>query len=176
MKKHLVNEQIKSTKILLLSSEGQKIGDMSYREAMRLASEQELDLMQVGENKDFAICKLVNYSKWLYHEQKRKHKEDLKHKSQEMKSMHFRPAIGEHDFQLKAKKVSEFLTENHKVKVVVKFKTYRETTMRELNKEFIDKLLETINPYGSLDGKINYSGKEINFIVKPIKKVSSKEA
>lgn len=176
MKTHLINEQIKSNNILLLDSEGQKLGEMNFREAMHLALDKDLDLMQVGENKNFVICKLVKYDKWLYQEQKRKHKEDLKQKSQEMKSMHFRPAIGEHDFQLKAKKVSEFLNENHKVKVIVKFKSYRETTMHELNKDFISRLIKTLTPYGDLDGKINYSLKEINFIVKPIKKATNKEA
>lgn len=175
-KNHLINEQIKTAKVLLLNTEGGKIGEMPYREAMKIAQEQEMDLMQVGQAKDLAICKILNYNKWLYHEQKKKHKQEVKNKAQEMKSMHFRPNIGEHDFQLKIKKVSEFLVENHKVKVVIKFKNYRESVMHELNQQFIDKLIATIQEVGSLDGKINNGGREISFILKPFKKQSVKEA
>lgn len=175
-KNHLINEQIRSPKVLLLNTEGGKIGEMPFREALKIAQEQEMDLMQFGQAKDMAICKILNYSKWLYHEQKKKHKQEVKNKSQEMKSMHFRPSIGEHDFQLKTKKVSEFLTENHKVKVVIKFKNYRETVMHELNNQFIEKLISSVQEVGVLDGKINNGGKEISFILKPFKKQSVKEA
>ncbi len=175
-KTHLINEQIRSPKVLLLDTEGGKIGEMPYRDAMKIAQEQEMDLMQVGQAKDLAICKILNYSKWLYHEQKKKHKQEVKNKSQDMKSMQFRPNIGEHDFQLKIKKVSEFLVDNHKVKIVIKFKNYRESVMHDLNKQFIDKLIASIQEVGSLDGKVNNGGREISFILKPFKKQSVKEA
>lgn len=172
-KTHLLNGEIKSAKVLLLDQEGQKIGEMPTREAIKLANEKELDLMQVGQNKDVAICKIIDYSKWLYHEKKKKHKQEVKNRSHEMKSMHFRPNIGENDFMLKVKKVNEFLDEQHKVKIVVKFKTFRETTMHDLNNDFINKLLENIKASGALDGKINNGGREISFIVKPQKGTKS---
>lgn len=169
-KTHLINEQIRAFKVLLLDDEGNKIGEVPFREALKIAYDKEMDLMQVGQNKDVSICKIINYNKWLYHEQKKKHKQEVKNRSQEMKSMHFRPSIGEHDFQLKTKKVFEFLEENHKVKIVIKFKTFRETIMHEINKEFIDKLLLSVDEVGVLDGKVNQGGKEISFILKPFKK------
>ena len=99
---HLLNNQIKSHKIMLLDKEGQKIGDMSYRDAMQKAYDAKLDLMQVGENGDIAICKLLNYESWLYHENKKRHKQEFKNRSQELKTINFRPVTGENDFKLKS--------------------------------------------------------------------------
>lgn len=175
-KTHLLNGEIKSFKVLLLDQDGEKIGEMPTKDALRLAYEKELDLMQVGQNKDIAICKILDYSKWLYHEKKKKHKQEVKNRSQEMKSMQFRPNIGENDLLLKIKKVSEFLDEQHKVKIVIRFKTFRETTMTELNNQFIHKLLDKVKASGALDGKINNGGREISFIIKPQKGAKPIEA
>lgn len=167
---HLLNNQIKSHKIMLLDKEGQKIGDMSYRDAMQKAYDAKLDLMQVGENGDIAICKLLNYESWLYHENKKRHKQEFKNRSQELKTINFRPVTGENDFKLKLRKVAEFLDDNHKVKIVVKFKNYRESTMDSINKEVINKIIESINEHGEMDGRLNTSPKEMSFIIKPNKK------
>lgn len=172
--KHLVNEQIKANRVMLLDTDGNKLGEISFREALNKAYEQQLDLMQVGANQDVAICKILNYESWLYHEQKKRHKQEFKNRSQEMKSMQFRPVIGDHDFNLKIKKVAEFLDENHKVKIVIKFKSFRETTMQDLNQEFIDKILSSVEEVGALDGKVNIGGKDMSFILKPSKKPAPK--
>lgn len=173
-KTHLVNHQIRASRIMLLDKEGQKIGEMTLREAMQKASENELDIMQVGENQGTAICKMLNYESWLYHENKRKQKQEFKNRSHELKSMNFRPVTGEHDFQLKLKKVGEFLEENHKVKIVIKFKNYRESTMKPVNDEVVQKILDSVQEVGLLDGKVNANHKEMNFILKPAKKPTPK--
>lgn len=168
-KKNCINEQIRASKVLLLGKEGEKIGVFALREALDMADKEDLDLMQVGQNQEFAICKIVNYSSWLYHEQKKKHKQEVKNKSHDLKCINFRPGIGENDFNRNIKKISEFLEEQHKVKVSVKFKSFRETTMVELNNAFIEKIINSLDEFGILDGKINNGGRDINFIVKPSK-------
>lgn len=170
----MLNEHIKLHKVLLLDTEGQKLGEFTINEALKKAQEQQLDLMQVGVNQDIAICKILNYESWLYHEQKKKHKQEFKNRSQEMKSMQFRPAIGDNDFNLKTKKIAEFLEENHKVKIVIKFKSYRESTMKDLNNDFIEKLLNSVESVGALDGKVNFGGRDLSFILKPSKKPALK--
>ncbi|NCQ51632.1 translation initiation factor IF-3 [archaeon] len=167
---HLINDQIKAYKVMLLDEDGNKLGEIPFREALKNAYEQGLDLMQVGLNKDVAICKILNYESWLYHEQKKKQKQDFKNRSQEMKSMSFRPVIGDNDFNLKVKKVNEFLEDNHKVKVTIKFKSFRETTMQDLTKVFIDKLLSSVGEFGELDGRVGQGGRDMTFILKPSRK------
>lgn len=173
-KEHLVNEHIKASSVMLLDTEGNKLGEFSLKDALQKAYDEQLDLMQVGMNQTMAICKILNYESWLYHEKKKREKQEFKNRSQEMKSISFRPVIGDNDFNLKARKVAEFLGDNHKVKVVIKFKSYRESTMQELNKEFIDKILSTVDEVGALDGKVSFGGRDMNFILKPSKKPAPK--
>jgi translation initiation factor IF-3 len=170
---HLLNRQIKATRILLLGQDGEKLGEMAFNDALQKASEQELDLMQVGQNKDIAICKIINYESWIYHENKKKQQQEFKNKAHEVKNMQFRPVIGDNDFQLKMRKIEEFLAKNHKVKIVIKLKS-REATMKSVNDALIQKITEGLADKGTLDTKISWSFKEINFIVKPEKKVAAK--
>lgn len=167
---HLLNEKITARRVLLLGSEGEKLGEFSIQEALKQAEGNNLDLMQVGMNKDTAICKIINYESWVYHEQKKKHKQEVKNKSQELKNIQLRPVIGENDLNLKLKKVEEFLSDNHKVKIVIRLKS-REGSMRSINEEFINKVTSRLADYGVVDGNVNWSFKEINFIIKPEKKV-----
>lgn len=168
-KQPLLNNAIKAQKVLLLDKDGERVGEMSCFEALSRAKNEDLDLMQVGESPNFAICKIVNYDSWKYHEDKKKQKQDFQNRSQEMKTMNFRPATGEHDFLLKIKKIQEFLEDNHKVKVCLKLKS-REGSMRDVNNEVIQKIQSSLEEVGIVDGKINWSFKEINFIMKPNKK------
>lgn len=170
---HLLNNQIRANKILLLDTEGEKIGEFAFKDAMEKAFEQELDLVQVGSSPDVAICKLLKYDSWIYHEKKRKDKQEFKNRSQELKSMNFRPVIGENDFQIKIKKIVDFLQENHKVKIIIKLKN-REFTMKAVNDVIVEKIVTALKDYGSVDTKINWSPKEINFMLKPEKKPTLK--
>lgn len=172
-KQPLLNNAIKATTILLLDQEGQKIGEMSRAEALNRAKDEELDLMQVGENPQFAICKIVNYQSWKYYEDKKRQKQEFHNRSQELKTINFRPVTGEHDFLLKIKKIHEFLEDNHKVKVCIKLKS-REFTMKEVNEEVVRKIQESLQEVGVLDSKVSSSYKEINFILKPYKKPVAK--
>lgn len=172
-KQHLLNGQIKSEKVLLLDKDGEKVGEMSLREALYRSNEQSLDLMQVGDNRGVAICKILNYDSWLYHENKKKQKQDFKNRHHEMKTINFRPATDDNDFNLKVRKISEFLDDNHKVKVVIKLKS-REGAMRTVNEAMVQKIIESLSEKASLDSKVSYSFKEINFIVKPEKKAAPK--
>lgn len=169
-----MNNQIRANKILLLDGEGQKVGDFTFKEALDKAYVDGLDLVQVGANKDIAVCKLLKYDSWLYHEKKKREKQEFKNRAQEMKTMNFRPNIGDNDFNVKIKKVSEFLEENHKVKVVIKLKN-REFTMKTLNDEAIERITDAVKDIATLDSKINWSPKEINFMLRPEKKVVTKQ-
>ena len=172
-KQVLLNHAIRAQKILLLDKDGEKVGEMSRVEALQRAQKEELDLMQVSENPNFAVCKIVNYDSWKYHEDKKKQKQDFLNRSQDLKTINFRPVTGENDFLLKIRKIYEFLEDNHKVKVCIKLKS-REASMRSVNDEIVQKIQENLAEVGSLDSKVNWSPKEINFIVKPSKKLAPK--
>lgn len=172
-KQPLLNNAIRAQKVLLLDIDGERIGEMSRIDALNRARNEELDLMQVGESPNFAICKIVNYESWKYHEEKKRQKQEFLNRSQELKTINFRPVTGDHDFLLKIKKIHEFLEHNHKVKVCIKMKS-REGTMKSVNDEVVQRIQDGLAEVGILDGKVNWSFKEINFIMKPNKKPSVK--
>lgn len=168
-KQPFLNNAIRAQKILLLELNGEKIGEMSRIDALNRARNENLDLMQVGESPHFAICKIVNYESWNYHESKKKQKQDFENRSHDLKTMNFRPAIGTHDFDLKIKKINELLDQDHKVKVCIKLKG-RETTMKSVNSELIKNIQDCVKDLSVMEGNVNWNYKEINFILKPIKK------
>lgn len=168
--KHLINYQIKKPKVLLLDEKGEKIGDYAFKDALKLANEQALDLMQVGTNNDIAICKVLKYDSWLYHQKKKQDKENFKNRGSDIKNIQLRPVTGEHDFQLKMKQASKFLDEGHKVKFTIKLKNYRETGMTDINNAIVNKVIEFLHETGEVDGKVSQGQKEINFFLKPAKK------
>ncbi len=147
--------------------EGEKVGSYSLQDALALADEKDLDLMQVGEDKDTAICKMVDYESWHYRETKRKQKLDFKNRSQGLKSINFRPTISSNDFQLKGKKINQFLEDKHKVKVVIQLRS-REIKMKDLNNAFVEKIIGCVVD-GVVEGPVNFGGRDITFTLKPEK-------
>ena len=168
-KQHLLNEEIKAQNVLLLDKEGEKMGNFPLKVALEKAYEQDMDLMLVNQNKDLTVCRIVNYSSWLYHENKKRQKQEFKNRAQELKSINFRPVTDENDFQLKLKKINEFLDDNHKVKIVIKLKS-REGAMKSVNELVVQRIVDGLAEHGVVDGKVSWSFKEINFIVKPERK------
>lgn len=169
----MLNEEIKAQNVLLLDKEGEKMGVFPLKQALEKAYEQDLDLMLVNQNKDLTVCRIVNYSSWLYHENKKRQKQEFKNRAQDLKSINFRPVTDDNDFQLKMKKINEFLDENHKVKVVIKLKS-REGAMKSVNEAVVQRIIDGFSEHGVLDSKVSWSFKEINFIIKPERKLVAK--
>lgn len=165
---HILNHQIKLQKVLLFTINGEKLGSYSLKDALALAEQENLDLMQVGEDKDVAICKMVNYDSWRYHEAKKKQKADFKNRSLDLKSINFRPAISSHDFDLKIEKINQFLKNKHKVKVVIQLRG-REGNMKEVNNLFIQKIINCTKSLGVVEGGISFGKRDIIFTIKPEK-------
>lgn len=163
-----LNNEIKASRVLVINEAGEK-HESSFYEALNQANGQGLDLVQVGSNKGIPVCRVFDYSKHMYQEKKKRDKQNTKNRVQEVKAMNFRPGIGDNDLKIKAKKINEFLTEGHRVKISVRLKN-REFTMKEMNDAFVSKLMDTFTETGVRDGNISYTNKEISFLVKPLKK------
>lgn len=111
----LKNEEILVKKLLLINSKGENLGEKTIEEAMELAEDHECDLVQVG-NGEVPVCKLIDYSKMAYNEQKKKKK---KNAADKIKEVRFRTAIGEHDIQTKISHIDKFLKKGFKVQVTI---------------------------------------------------------
>ena len=165
-KKVLLNDEITAKKVMLYNKDGEKLGLMGIQEARHRAEQADMDLVQMHETEEFAVCRVLNYDSWLYHEQKKKHKQEVKNKSHEMKEMRFTPVIGEHDLNVKVSKCVDFLKSGHKVKVVIELKG-RQFANKHANDELIEKIQSALSEFGSVEGGVKSEMKDIMFQVKP---------
>ncbi|AKU80147.1 translation initiation factor IF-3 [Spiroplasma turonicum] len=156
-KSDFVNKDIRARQILVIDQDGQKIGPLNKFEALKMAEEQGLDLMQVGmQDNSTAIAKILDYGKHKY-EQKRKQRENKKNQVKvENKEIRLTVGIGEHDLDTKARKAREFLEAGDRVKVSLKFKG-REITYQELGKETLNKFFAKVEDLAKVekDAKLN---------------------
>ena len=165
---HLINENIKEP-IVRVVGEGFEPKICSIKEALAIATEQGLDLVEISPNVNPPVCKVMNYQKFLY-EQKKKDKE-RKAKSSKMlvKEIRLGPQTDDHDFDFKLKHAIRFLTEGNKVKVDVFFKG-RTIVYKEQGEQKLLKFAEALLEYGKPEQMPKLEGKKMLMIIAPIKK------
>ena len=156
--KELVNENVRFPTVLLIGPNGEQLGTMSSREAQFKANEYNLDLFCVAPNATPPVCKILNYGKFRY-EQQKKAKENRKNQVRiEVKEIQLTPQIGLHDLETKARAASKFIAEGNKVKVGVRYRG-RQMTHLEVGEETLKKFIEilgdsvTIEKQPSMDGR-----------------------
>lgn len=164
----LINEQIKFAQVQVIDENGQKLENMSAKQAQILANEKGLDLVLVSPNNSIPVCKILDYSKYKF-EMNKKAKESKKNqKVVEIKEIRLSPNIDLHDLEVKAKMASKFIQAGNKVKVSMKFRG------RELN--FINKGKEILNNFKDIIGECqtekeaNMEGKNLTCILAPKQK------
>jgi translation initiation factor IF-3 len=143
-----------------------EVGVYSTQEALKMAQEQALDLVEISPNADPPVCKIIDYNKFLY-EKKRKEKEmKAKSKASEVKEIRFTPNTDDHDFDFKAKHAEKFLKEGNKVKAYVQFKG-RAIQFKERGELLLLKFAERLNDSGVLEGMPKMEGKRMLAIWAP---------
>ena len=143
-----------------------EVGVYSTQEAIKMAQEQQLDLVEISPNADPPVCKIIDYNKFLY-EKKRKEKEmKAKSKASEVKEIRFTPNTDDHDFDFKAKHAEKFLKEGNKVKAYVQFKG-RAIQFKERGELLLLKFAERLNDSGVLEGMPKMEGKRMLAIWAP---------
>lgn len=162
-----VNEQIdNSAQCLLIDSNGEKRGIMTVNDARELASEQGLDLVEVSTKSHPATCKIMNYSKYLYNQQKKK-KANKKSKSQrETKEIRFNINIGDNDRKTKIKQAKKFLEKGNKVQISIMFKG-RQSSHSELGVDLLEQILYELEENYSIAKQPSMNGKTISIILAP---------
>jgi len=148
----LVNERVRFPQVRLIGPEGEQLGTMSSREAMAKADEYGLDLLCVAPNGQPPVCKLINYGKYKFEQQKqqRANKKKTREMIIETKEIQLTPQIGEHDLLTKVKASIKFLQDGDKLKVGVRFRG-RQMAHIEVGQVVMDKFLEYVKEYGTFD-------------------------
>ena len=172
-KKQRINNQIRIPEVRLIDDKGEQRGVVPIQEALTIAADAGLDLVEVSPNANPPVCKILDFGKYKY-EQEKKMREAKKNQTQiKLKEIRMQPKIEKHDLQFKTKHVIEFLSEGNKVKVTIRFRG-RELAHTELGRVVLEKVLALLeeNEIGyTLDRNPIMEGRFMSMIVSPAKNV-----
>ena len=165
----LVNESIKAKEVRVIGPDGEQIGIMSSDNALRTAYDKGLDLILISPNAQPPVCRIADYGRYRYEQEKREKEAKKKQNIIEVKEVQLSCRIETHDFETKVKHALRFLGEGNKVKVVLRFRG-REMSHQEIGKEILERFREAVSESGTVDKAPNLEGKLMTMIVNPIKK------
>ena len=160
------NEQITASEVRVISSTGSQLGIISIREALNHAEDEGYDLVEVSPDAKPPVCKIIDYGKLKYREQKSKKEAKKKQKTVEVKEIKMRPGIDKHDYQVKVKALSKFIGEGNKVKVSMRFRG-REMEHQNLGFDLLKKLITEVSEYAKVEVSPKGEGKQIMMILVP---------
>lgn len=152
--------------VRVIDDEGQPIGIMPARDALALAQEKGLDLIEVAPQAQPPVCRIMDYGKYKYEQGKREREQHKKSRQQEIKGIKMRPVTQEHDFQVRVKHTQEFLEKGDKVKVTIQFKA-REITHPEIARKLMDKMIQAIGDHAIIEKPPSLEGKMLTMILSP---------
>ena len=166
---HQINEEIREKEVRLIDSEGQQLGIMSLQKALDAAEEKGLDLVNISPKATPPVCKIMDYGKFRF-EQAKKEKEAKKNQRiVEVKEIRFSPKIDVHDFEVKARNATKFLTGGDKVKVTVRFRG-REMAHTQIGMDLLKKFAETCKEVGNVEKEPKLEGRQMIMFLAPVKK------
>ncbi|HZE86703.1 MAG TPA: translation initiation factor IF-3 [Methylomirabilota bacterium] len=159
-KRYRINQRIFASSLRVLDAEGKQVGVLSKDEALKLAQEQELDLVEVAPMAKPPVAKLIDYNKFLYQQEKKKKEEKKKAKVSETKEVRLGPFMSDNDLQVMIRRGREFLEDGDKVRLVVKFRG-RQITRSEFGKGVVNKVVEALSDISKVDREPHFEGKQM---------------
>jgi len=161
-----VNEEIRVREVRLISPEGEQLGVVPIRQALEMARERNLDLVEVAPQAKPPVCKLMDYNRWKYEQQKKQREARKKQRVQDVKELKMRPAIDDHDFNVKARSARRFLMEGDKVKAVIMFRG-REIVHLQLGQKVLERLYDNIKDVGAIERPPKLEGRNMVMVIAP---------
>ncbi|MFM7064032.1 MAG: translation initiation factor IF-3 [Actinomycetes bacterium] len=170
---HRVNDRIRAREVRLIGPDGDQLGIKPLPEALTIAREMELDLVEVAPEASPPVCRIMNFTKFKYEAQQRAKESRKKATNIVVKEMKYRPKIGGGDFDTKTRKVAQFLGEGHKVKVTIMFRG-REMQHPELGRRILDRVAEEVAEVGRVEIMPKQDGRNMTMVLGPEKKSQPK--
>lgn len=161
-----VNEQIRAREVLVIDSDGTQRGVMKIDEALQLARERKLDLVNVAPSARPPVCRIMDYGKYRYEQSKKEREARKRQKTTTVKEVKFRPNIDTHDFDVKVRRSKKFLENGDKVKVTVMFRG-REVTHPEIAHRLCRKLAADLEDYAVIEKPAKHEGRNMTMILAP---------
>ena len=167
-KKNRVNSEIDVSQIQLIGAEGENMGVVETSRAMELAVESDLDLVEIVPHADPPVCRLMNFGKFLFDLNKKKHAAKKKQKQVQVKEIKFRPATDESDYQIKLRSLRKFLDNGDKVKVTLRFRG-REMAHQELGADMLRRVEDDLEEIGQVEQFPKLEGRQMVMVIAPRK-------
>jgi len=155
--------------VRLIGIEGEPIGIVKIEEAMRLAEENDIDLVEIAPTAKPPVARLMDYGKFKYRESKKAHEAKLKQKQIQVKEVKFRPGTDEGDYKIKVRNLIRFLTEGDKTKVTLRFRG-REMAHQELGVQLLKRVEADLAPFGQVEQWPKLEGRQMVMVLAPKKK------
>ncbi len=159
-----VNERIRSREIRVINDEGVQIGVMAPEEALRIAKEEDLDLVEVAPESNPPVCRIMDYGKFKYELKRKEHKSKSKSAHHMIKEIRLRPRTEQNDFDVKLKHAREFMAKGHKVQVTCIYRG-RELAHKELGQAQLNKFAEAMKDIGKIEQEPRLEGRRMNILI-----------
>ena len=164
-----VNERIRASEIRLIGPEGQNVGVVTPERAMELAQQVGLDLVEISPNAPPPVCKIMDFGKFKYEQQKRESEARKKQKIIEVKEVKFRPNTDHHDYEVKMRNVVRFLENGDKVKVTLRFRG-REMAHQNLGRDLLERVAADVKELGKVENMPKMEGRQMVMMIGPAAK------
>ncbi len=168
-----MNERIRAREIRLIDENGEQVGIVRPEDALRMAKERELDLVEIVAKANPPVCRIMNYGKYLYQKNKRAHEAKKHQKQIQVKEIKFRVKIDHHDYAFKKKHVERFLMDGNKVKTTIMFRG-RERSHGQLGVKILDRVATELEEIATVESRSRMEGNQMHQILAPRKAVLEK--
>ena len=161
-----INEDISVLRVRLVDERGGMVGIVGRNEALTMAADAGLDLVEIAPGADPPVCKILDYGKFKYEEQKKKNEARKKQKIIEVKEIKLRPSIDIHDYAVKMRSMNKFIEEGDKVKVTMRFRG-RELAHQELGMNVLMRVKEDLDGIAKVEQTPRMEGRQMTMVVSP---------
>ncbi len=161
-----MNEQIRATEVRVINEEGEMVGVMSPKAAIEIARAKQMDLIEIVPNAKPPVCKIIEFGKWKYEQQKREKLAKKSSHQQLLKEVRFHPHTDTHDFEFKVRHARNFIEEGHKVKAYVQFKG-REVTYKQFGEELLNNFKARMEDIAKVDQGLSMMGRMMSMVLSP---------
>lgn len=167
-KKQRINDEINAPEVRLIGPEGEQLGIFSAATALQMAEDAELDLVEIAPMATPPVCRIMDFGKFKYQEQKRAHEARLKQKQVQVKEVKLRPGTDENDYQIKLRNLRRFLSEGDKAKVTLRFRG-RELAHQEIGMRQLERIKADLDEIALVEQMPKMEGRQMIMVIAPRK-------
>ena len=164
-----MNEQITAPQVRLIDAEGEPVGIVSVAEALRLADEADLDLVEIAPLAEPPVCRIMDIGKFKYAESKKQHEAKLKQKQVQIKEVKFRPGTDDGDYNIKLRNLIKFLADGDKTKITLRFRG-REIAHQQIGMQLMERIRQDLTEHGIVEQFPKMEGRQMVMMLSPKKK------